>query len=70
MKYIDIKTNDNNKLLELLFELKKESFNLRIQQPLGKLQNTARLKIIRRSIAKIKTLLGQRLRIVGEKGNA
>ncbi|AIL65583.1 Ribosomal protein L29 [Rickettsiales bacterium Ac37b] len=70
MKYSEIKTKDNDKLLELLLELKRESFNLRVQKPLGKLQNTARLRIVKRSIAKVKTLLEQRLKVVGEKGNA
>ena len=41
-------------------ELRKESLNLRIQQASGQLENTARLKDIRREVARIETLLSER----------
>ena len=43
-----------------LVDLKKEQFNLRFQAAGGQLENPARAKIVRREIARIKTVLGQR----------
>ncbi len=42
-----------------LLDLKKEQFNLRFQSASGQLENTARVRQIRRDIARIKTVLGQ-----------
>ena len=43
-----------------LVDLKKEQFNLRFQAAGGQVENPARAKIVRREIARIKTVLGQR----------
>ena len=43
-----------------LIDLKKEQFNLRFQAAGGQVQNPTRAKIVRREIARIKTLLGQK----------
>jgi large subunit ribosomal protein L29 len=43
-----------------LVELKKEQFNLRFQKASGQLENTARVRQVRREIATVKTLLGNR----------
>jgi large subunit ribosomal protein L29 len=43
-----------------LANLKKEAFNLRFQQANGKLENTARVRSVRRDIARIMTFLGQK----------
>lgn len=43
-----------------LLEVKKEQFNLRVQQSTGQLQNTANVRKVRREIAKINTLLTER----------
>ena len=43
-----------------LANLKKEAFNLRFQQANGQLENTARVRSVRRDIARIKTVIGQR----------
>ena len=40
-----------------LLELKKEAFNLRFQRASGQLENTARVRQVRRDIARIKTIL-------------
>jgi len=40
-----------------LVELLKEQFNLRMQHSTGQLKNTARIKTVRRSIARIKTFI-------------
>ncbi len=52
------KTNDE--LAEDLLALKKEQFNLRFQKASGQLENTARMRQVRRDIAKVKTVLGMR----------
>ena len=43
-----------------LANLKKEAFNLRFQQANGQLENTARVRTVRRDIARIMTFLGQK----------
>jgi large subunit ribosomal protein L29 len=43
-----------------LANLKKEAFNLRFQQANGQLENTARVRAVRRDIARIMTFLGQK----------
>ena len=43
-----------------LIELKKEQFNLRFQAAGGQVENPTRAKIVRREIARIKTVLGQK----------
>ena len=43
-----------------LAKLKKEQFNLRFQRASGQLENTARVRVVRRDIARILTVLGQR----------
>ena len=43
-----------------IVDLKKEQFNLRFQRASGELENTARMRTIRREIARIKTVLGQK----------
>jgi large subunit ribosomal protein L29 len=46
--------------------LGKEIFNLRFQRANGQLENTARVRQVRRDIARIKTLLGERRRATPE----
>ncbi len=43
-----------------LVELLKEQFNLRMQHSTGQLKNTARIKTVRRSIARIKTFINMK----------
>ena len=43
-----------------LIDLKKEQFNLRFQAASGQVENPSRAKIVRREIARIKTVLGQK----------
>jgi large subunit ribosomal protein L29 len=45
-----------------LLNLKKEAFNLRFQRASGQLENTARVRDVRRTIARIKTLLNETAR--------
>ncbi len=57
MKAADLKTKSPDELKESLLELRKEQFNLRFQKASGQLENTARVRQVRRGIACIKTLL-------------
>tara|TARA_B100000427_G_C15463966_1_gene575377 strand:+ start:859 stop:1065 length:207 start_codon:yes stop_codon:yes gene_type:complete len=59
-KAIDLKTKTDDELKDQLLDLRKEAFNLRFQQASGALENTARVKTVRRDIARIKTILGER----------
>lgn len=61
-KASELRSKTDDQLKDRLIELKKEQFNLRFQRASGQLQNTARVGLIRREIAVIKTLLGERAR--------
>ncbi|PKU21858.1 50S ribosomal protein L29 [Telmatospirillum siberiense] len=62
VKAADLKTKTADQLSEQLVELKKEQFNLRFQRASGQLENTARVRQVRREIATIKTILGEKTR--------
>lgn len=49
-------------LREELASLKKEQFNLRFQAASGQLENTARVRDLRRSVARVKTILAEKAR--------
>lgn len=55
----DMRAKSEDQLKEQLSKLKKEQFNLRFQQATGQLDKTARVKTVRREIARIKTVLGE-----------
>ena len=56
----EIKELDNAALLDKVEEYKKELFGLRFQQATGQLENTARIRTVRKSIARIKTIIRER----------
>jgi large subunit ribosomal protein L29 len=60
MKAQDVRTKSVDELNDQLLQLKKEQFNLRFQKASGQLENTARVRAVRRDIARIKTILGER----------
>ena len=60
MKAGDLRTKSEDELKESLLGLRKEAFNLRFQRASGQLENTARIREVRRDIARIKTILRQR----------
>jgi large subunit ribosomal protein L29 len=47
-------------LREQLLALKKEAFNLRFQQATGQLESTARMRAVRRDVARVKTIMNQK----------
>ncbi len=60
MKAAEFKTKTEDELTDTLLGLRKEAFNLRFQRASGQLENTARIREVRRNIARIKTVLHQR----------
>ncbi|WP_262691199.1 50S ribosomal protein L29 [Kordiimonas aestuarii] len=59
MKAADLRAKSQDELRQELESLKKEQFNLRFQAASGQLENTARVREIRRDVARIKTILSQ-----------
>ena len=57
MKASDVRTKTADELTDDLGRLKKEQFNLRFQKATGQLENTARVRQVRRDIARIQTVL-------------
>jgi large subunit ribosomal protein L29 len=62
MKPGDVRAKTDDELVGELDVLGKEIFNLRFQRANGQLDNTARVRQVRRDIARIKTILGERRR--------
>lgn len=60
MKNSDVKAMTPDQLKDELIKLKKEQFNLRFQKATGQIENTSRVRQIRRDIARIKTSQQQR----------
>ncbi|MDQ0360056.1 50S ribosomal protein L29 [Breznakia pachnodae] len=59
----EIREKSNEELLKDVDLLKEELFNLRFQQATGQLENSARMKDIKKTIARIKTIMGERTRV-------
>ena len=60
MKFKELKEKTAEELKEERRDLKLEMMNLRVQKASGQLENPARIKIVRRTIAKIETLLSEK----------
>lgn len=60
MKVEDLRQKSEDELNQQVLDLRKEAFNLRFQRASGQLENTARVRQVRRDIARIKTILHQR----------
>jgi large subunit ribosomal protein L16 len=59
MKMTDIRALTNDQVKDEILKLKKEQFNLRFQRATGQIENTARIRQIRRDIARLKTAQSQ-----------
>ncbi len=57
MKAQELLGQTQDQLTDQLMDLRKEQFNLRFQKASGQLENTARVRLVRRNIARIKTVL-------------
>ena len=60
MKSADTRAMTLDQLDEEVLKLKKEQFNLRFQRATGQLENTSRVRTIRRDIARMKTVAAQK----------
>jgi large subunit ribosomal protein L29 len=61
-KVADIRGKTDDQLKDQLVDLRKEQFNLRFQKASGQLENVARVRAVRRDIARIETVAGERRR--------
>ncbi len=60
MNAADLRAKTPEELKAELETLKKESFNLRFQGATGQLENTSRMRTVRRSAARVKTILNEK----------
>ena len=56
----DLKAMSADQLTDEMLNLKKEQFNLRFQRATGQLENTGRVREVRRDVARVKTLQRQK----------
>ncbi|MCW2317075.1 LSU ribosomal protein L29P [Rhodoblastus acidophilus] len=56
----DLKAMTDDQLADELLKLKKEQFNLRFQKATNQLENTSRVRVVRRDVARVKTLAAQK----------
>ena len=59
MKYLEINKKTKDELIDLLKDLKKESYNLRFQKKTGRLEKTGRIKQVKKDLARTKTKMKQ-----------
>jgi len=62
MKVGDVRAKTDDELKAELGKLGKETFNLRFQRASGQLENTDRMRAVRRDVARIRTILAERAR--------
>ena len=67
MKIDELNNKTIDQLNSILTDLKKESFNLRFQKANGQLENTSRVKVVKRSVARVLTLINNKIKIETEK---
>ena len=60
MKPDDVRAMTLDQLDDELLKLKKEQFNLRFQRATGQLENSSRVRVVRRDIARVKTIAQQK----------
>ena len=60
MNATELRDKTPDQLRDELANLKKEAFNLRFQQATGQLENTARMRSVRRDAARVKTILNEK----------
>jgi len=59
-RFADLKVFTEDQLTDELLKLKKEQFNLRFQRATGQLENTSRVRVVRRDIARVLTLAARK----------
>ena len=68
MNASDLRDKSADELAQELTNLKKEAFNLRFQQATGQLEGTARMRTVKRDIARVKTVINEQARAAGQEG--
>ena len=66
-KIVDVRGKSPDELQEMLVGLRKEQFNLRFQRATGQLEAVGRIKEVRRTIARVKTIMAERSRSAAAK---
>jgi len=61
-KIVDVRVKTADELKTMLLDLRKEQFNLRFQRATGQLEAVSRIKVVRRDIARVKTVLAEQTR--------
>jgi large subunit ribosomal protein L29 len=61
-KAADVRAKTPDELTTMLLDLRKEQFNLRFQRATGQMEGTARVRAVRRDIARVKTILAEKSR--------
>jgi large subunit ribosomal protein L29 len=59
-RFSDLRVMSEDQLTDEVLKLKKEQFNLRFQRATGQLENTSRVRVVRRDIARAKTVIAQK----------
>ena len=59
----ELRDKTPDQLRDQLLALKKEAFNLRFQQATSQLENTARMRVVRRDVARVQTVLNEKARV-------
>lgn len=68
MNAADLRDKTPDELRDTLSDLKKEAFNLRFQQATNQLENTARMRSVRRDAARVKTILNEKAAAAAQEG--
>tara|TARA_Y100001001_G_scaffold131436_1_gene131039 strand:- start:1111 stop:1326 length:216 start_codon:yes stop_codon:yes gene_type:complete len=68
MKAEDLKSKSEDELKKFVLDNRKEQFNMRFQKANGQLENTAKLRSVRRDIARAKTILAEKQQTQTTKG--
>ena len=68
MKASDLRAKTADQLQDQLVQLKKEQFNLRFQKATGQLENTSRVRQVRRDIARLSTVASEKRAVGAKKG--
>ena len=66
MNGVEVRLKTDDELKAMLLALKKEAFNLRFQRASGQLENTARMRAVKRDVARVKTIATERRQAAGK----
>ena len=69
MKAQEVRTKTGDELDTMLLDLRKEQFNLRFQRATGQTEGVARVRPLRREIARLKTIMSERKRVAEKTGS-